>query len=103
MAKGDPISSPYVYDSGADWQGRHLTATFSFNNGNRNLSGLVVHRDPGCAYVAVLVGNPNGTPTRIPSSGSIPNGDTNVTQGQLNAAGFTTIENVLALQITATQ
>lgn len=103
MPKGDPVSTPYVYDSGADWQGRHLTATFSFDNATRALSGLVVHRDPGCRFIAVLIGDPNGVPTRVPASGKIPEGDTSVTAGQLSAVGFNTIEQVLALQITATQ
>jgi hypothetical protein len=102
MAKGDPISSPYVYDSGGDFQGRHLTATFAFDNVTRVLSGLTVHRDVGCVYVAVLIGSPNATPVRVPANGSIPTGDTPVTKGQLNAVGFTTVEDVLALQITAT-
>jgi hypothetical protein len=61
-----------------------------------------VHRDVGCLYVAVLIGNPNGTPVRVPASGSIPDGDTNISKGQLGANGFDVIEDVLALQITAT-
>lgn len=101
-AKGDPITSPYVYDSGPDANGKSLTCAFSFNNNNRSLSGAVVHRDPGCLYVAVLVGDPNGTPVRVPASGSIPEGDTSISKGQLSANGFSTVEDVLALQITAT-
>lgn len=103
MAKGDPVTTPYVYDSGPDIGGKKLTATFNFNNVSRVLSGAVVHRDVGCRYVAVLIGDPNGTPVRVPANGSIPTGDTSITQGQLNANGFTVVEDVLALQITATQ
>lgn len=103
MAKGDPVQTPYVYDSGGDNQNRHLTATFNFNNATRALSGAVVHRDPGCRFIAVLIGNPNGSPTRVPANGSIPEGDTAITAGQLSANGFHVIEDVLALQITATQ
>lgn len=102
MAKGDPITSPYLYDSGPDFLGRRLTCSFAFNNANRQLSGATVHRDPGCVYVAVLIGDPNGTPVRVPASGDIPEGDTPISKGQLNANGFTVIEDVLALQITAT-
>lgn len=102
MAKGDPVTSPYVYDSGGDYLDRHLTCSFTFSNSTRALSGATVHRDTGCVYVAVLIGDPNGTPTRIPTSGSIPEGDTPISKSQLNKAGFTTIEDVLALQITAT-
>lgn len=102
MAKGDPVSSPYVYDSGSDYQGLHLSCAFTFDNVTRVLSGATVHRDVGCVYVAVLIGDPNGLPTRIPASGAIPVGDTAITKAQLNARGFTVVEDVLALQITAT-
>lgn len=102
MAKGDPITSPYVYNSGPDANGNSLTCSFAFNNNNRSLSGATVHRDVGCLYVAVLVGNPNGTPVRVPASGSIPEGDTPISKGQLSSNGFDVIEDVLALQITAT-
>lgn len=102
MARGDPVSTPYVYNSGADYLGRHLTGTFNFDNVTRNLSSLVVHRDIGCVYIAVLIGNPNGTPIRVPPSGAIAEGNTTISQAQLNAVGLTTVEDVLALQITAT-
>lgn len=102
MAKGDPVVSPYLYDSGGDYLNRHLTCSFVFDNVTRVLSSALIHRDPGCVYIAVLVGNPNGTPVRVPASGAVPEGDTPVTKGQLNANGFTVIEDVLALQITAT-
>lgn len=102
MAKGDPVTSPYVYDTGSDYLGRHLTCSFAFDNVSRVLSGATVHRDVGCVYIAVLIGDPNGTPTRIPAAGAIPEGDTQISKGQLNANGYATIEDVLAKQITAT-
>jgi hypothetical protein len=102
MAKGDPVTTPYVYDSGGDSLDRHLTCSFAFDNVSRVLSGATVHRDVGCVYVAVLIGDPRSAPTRIPATGAIPTGDTAISKGQLNANGYTTIEDVLAKQITAT-
>lgn len=109
MAKGDPVSSPYIYDSGPDANGKKLTGTFNFNNATRALINLTVHRDVGCLYVAVLIGDPNSNSVvRVPASGQIPAGDTVVTAAQIAAAGQTkgvtlnTVEDVLALQMTAT-
>jgi hypothetical protein len=102
VAKGDPMTSPYVYDTGGDFLGRHLTCSFVFDNVTRVLASALIHRDIGCVYVAVLIGDTRTNPTRVPASGSVPAGDTPVTKGQLNANGFTVIEDVLALQITAT-
>src|SRR4051812_10877157 len=103
MAKGGPVKDGYSYDSGGDYQGNHLSCTFNFNEQTRALSGAVVHRDPGCLYVAVVFGQPDGVQVRIPAAGEIPEGDTAVSKGQLNSNGFSTIEDVLNLgQISAT-
>lgn len=109
MVHGGTVTSPYVYDSGADVNGKHLTGTFNFDNVTRALGNLVVHRDTGCLYIAVLIGNPNGAVVRVPASGQIPAGDTTVTAAQIAAAGqsagitLNTIEDVLALNLTATE
>jgi hypothetical protein len=110
VAKGDPVTSPYTYDSGADYQEHHLTCALSFDEGTRVLTTALVHRDPGCVYLAILIGDPNGTPVRLPASGAIPEDvggvGTSISHAQLDAAlgpiGVTTIEQVLALNITAT-
>jgi len=100
MAKGDTLVSPYVWDSGADNMGRHLSITIPFNNSTRAIqNGIVVHRDPDCLYTRVVIGFPDGTAQRTPSMQA---GDTTFTATQFrNATGFTTIDQVLALQITA--
>jgi hypothetical protein len=101
MAKGDPLLSPYVWDSGADSQGRHITITIPFNNSTRAiLNGIVVHRDAGCTYTRIVIGVPSDPSSR--RTASVPNGDTTFTANQFrNATGFTTIDQVLDLQITA--
>ena len=105
MAHGGPIQTPYVYDSGGDFAGLHITITINFNNATRALTGAVIHRDPGCQYTKIYVGlGPDGTPdsgTHTFNVGQL-NGDRSFSAAQLLAVGFSTIEDVLALgQITA--
>lgn len=101
MVKGDPLLSPWYWEA-ADYLGRKITVTVPFNDATRAiLNGIVVHRDPGCLYVRVV--------WDVPSSGSskrgpdIPEGgDITLTAVQLRqATGFRTIEDVLAVQVTA--
>jgi hypothetical protein len=105
MAKGDPISSPYVYDSGSDYQGKHVSITITFDNATRALLAGTLHRDAGCRYTKILIGlGPDGTPdttTHVFNIGGL-TGDLGVTAAQMTAVGLSTIEDVLALgQITA--
>lgn len=100
MAKGDPLLSPWTWDSGADYLGRHMSITLPFNNTTRAITnGGVIHRDAGCMYTKIVWGVPT-SPTSIRSA-SVPNGDTAISAAQVRALGFDTIEQVLALQITA--
>lgn len=102
MSKGDTITTPYVYDSGPDANGNSLVCSFRFNNGNRQLTVADLHRDTGCLYLALLIGNPNSSPTRMPASGALPEGDSSTNRGQMLAAGFDVFEDVVNWQITAT-
>lgn len=95
------VQSPYTYHSGYDNDGLELWAEFYFDNTTRVVSGGLCHRDPGCHWNAVLLGDPNGSPTRIPAAGAIPDGDTPLSQAEINAYGFATAEDLIAVQITA--
>lgn len=101
MAKGDPLLSPYVWDSGGDYLNRHITITIPFNNTTKAIqNGIVVHRDPGCLYTKIVFGVPGDASSQ--RTASVPDGDTTFNASQLrNATGFTTITQILALQITA--
>ncbi len=95
--------SPYTWDSGADYLGRHLSISIPFNTTTRAIqNGIAVHRDSGCLWSRVVYGVPSdGTSTRSPVA---PSGDTTLTAAQFTTATtFTTIDQVLALQITAEQ
>lgn len=101
MAKGDPLLSPYVWDSGADYLQRHITITIPFNNSTRAvLNGIVVHRDTDCVFTRIVIGVPSDPGSQ--RTARVSNGDTTFTANQFrNATGFTTIDQVLSLQITA--
>jgi hypothetical protein len=105
LAKGDPVSSPWVYDSGPDFQDRHVSITVVFNNATRILQSATLHRDAGCVYTHIYIGiGVDGKPETAAHTFDISNlsGDRSVTSTQLAAVGLNTIEDVLALgQITA--
>lgn len=104
-AKGDPVQSPWVYDSGPDYQGNRLTITVSFNNSTRAVTGAVVHRDAGCVYDHIYIGlGPDGRPNSSTRVFAVPNleGNRNITAAALNANGINVIEDLFLLgQITA--
>lgn len=102
MAKGDPITSPFVWQQ-SDTYGLVIRATFSFDNITRALTGAVVYRDPGCLKTTVYVGvGPDGQPesTAPKNIFEIPDGTTEINVNQMRQRGFATIEDVLAAQIT---
>lgn len=102
MAKGDPLTSPYVYEAG-DYQGKVIRITVTFDNATRAITGCTVHRDAGCVYNNIYVGlGGDGTPNSTTKSfKNIPTGDTVIPVSQLVNQGLTVIEDILALQITA--
>lgn len=104
MAKGDPLTSPYVWEA-LDYALQVIRITVTFNNATRAITGITVFRDPLCQYTKILIGTgADGTPDSTTRSVSVPAGTSVLSQGQLNALagnGISTIENVLSLQITA--
>lgn len=101
---GTPLS-PYVYDSGEDANGKHVTIRINYDNSTRALLGAVLHRDADCLYKRIFIGlggdgRPDST-THVFGIGNL-EGDRSVTAGGLSAVGLDTIEDVFALgQITA--
>ena len=99
MAKGwlDGVwSARYV-----DYLGRAIVVqvTYSTAGGGTNLDivnpGLTGNREAGCLFTHVQVGRPGGV-----RAFPIPEGDFNLTAGQLNAQGFGTIEELTSANIT---
>ena len=101
MAKGDPLLSPWYWEA-ADYLGRKITVTVPFDNATRSiLNGTVIHRDEGCLYVRIVWDNPTDA-TKAKRSPDVPEGDTTLTAQQIRSrTGFRTIEDVLAVQVTA--
>lgn len=104
MAHGGPVTSPYLALDAQDVAGNHLTMTFTFNEVDRSLISATIHRDPDCLWHRVLIGlGPDGTPDNSSHMFNVQglSGNRDFNSAQLRATGFVTIEDVLALQITA--
>ncbi|GAB3884671.1 hypothetical protein [Terrabacter terrigena] len=97
-----PITSPFFYDTGGDYQDNHLTITIPFDEVTRLIQdGGVIHRDPGCVYSVIVWDNPSD-PQKAKRLAGVPDGDTVVTARQIKqATGFTTAEDLVSVQITA--
>jgi hypothetical protein len=102
------IPNPYVWDSGADLEGRRVTISFTWDSLlTRALLGIVVHRDAGCQFTKILVGlgsdgTPDATDKVIDLSGL--EGDRQVPGQRIDyllTHGLATIDDILALQVTA--
>lgn len=93
--------NPWVYEAG-DYQGNMIRITVTFDSVTRVLSGASVFRDPACVYHKIYIGlGGDGRPDSTPHVFTVPSGTTAINKTTLNASGFTVIEDVLALQITA--
>jgi len=92
-----PPTSPWVFYSAADANGKVISATVTFD-GTNTLTGATVHRDANCAYNKVILGSIN-TDGSLPAGTRVFDvsnfvGDRSFTSGQLNAAGFTTVSDI---------
>jgi hypothetical protein len=101
VAKGDPLLSPWVSEF-RDYLGRVVRITVNFDDATRALTNAVLHRDTGCLWTKVVFDNPGDAvkAKRItaPADGQ---GDRTYTAAQLSAVGYTTIDQAMAVQITA--
>lgn len=95
------VTSPWVYQS-ADYRNKVIRITVTFNNTTKALTGATVFRDTDCVYTKIYIGlGSDGTPDTTPHTFAVPAGTTTITAGQLGANGLNTINDILALQITA--
>lgn len=96
------IQTPWVVPF-QDYLGRKVIITVNFDNTTRAISTAVVHRDSGCLWHFVVFDNPNDVQKAkklaAPADGA---GDATYTGAQIAAQGLSTIDQALALQITAT-
>jgi hypothetical protein len=101
MAHGDPFLSPWVCEF-QDYLGRAVRITTNFNNSTRALQNAVVHRDTGCLWHTIVFDNPSDAAKAkrlaAPNDGQ---GDRTYTANQLSGQGLSTIDQAMAIQITA--
>lgn len=104
MAKGDPVTSPYVWED-RDNEGDIIRITVTFNTSTRAITGITVFRDANCAYTRLFIGTgAGGNPNTTDKTVTVPAGTTVLSGAQLNQLanrGVGTIEEFLGLQITA--
>lgn len=100
MAKGDLFVSPWLWQAG-DYVGLLITIRVDWDNTTRALLDAVVHRDSGCQYHTIVFDVPSSPTSKrlaAPADGAA---DVTYTANQLKRQGLNTIDDVLALQITA--
>lgn len=95
------LTSPWVWTA-ADANGASITISVDFNASTRALQGATVVRNTGCLYRTILIGlGTDGTPDTAANAFPVPYGTSSLTARQLTRNGLATIDDVLALQITA--
>lgn len=101
MARGDPMTSPWIWTA-ADYLGRRIQISVAFNNSTFAITaGSTVFRDADCLYTKVYIGlGGDGTPETAQVF-SVPAGTTNLPRSAFTSNGLSTIQDVLALNITA--
>ena len=101
MARGDPLTSPWVWTA-ADYAGAVIRITVNFNNSTKALQNSSVFRDAACLYHNIYIGTgADGSPNTTTKAFAVPAGTSTVTANQMSSKGLNTIDDVMALQITA--
>src|SRR5690348_2968065 len=98
MAKGDPPTSPWVWEAN-DYLGRIIRISVAFNNSTFAIvNGSTVFRDPACLYTKVYVGTGNdGTVESSTHVFTVPAGTTTLNRTAFTNNGLNTINDVIAL------
>lgn len=102
-ARGDVLQSPWV-SRFADYQDKAITLSVTFNNATRSITGGSITRDAGCRFTKVLIGlGGDGVPDHTDKTFDVSGleGTQSVGKAPFTARGFSTVEDIQALQITA--
>lgn len=102
MARGDPLTSPWVWEA-IDYQGNKIRISVAFDNTTFAIvNGSTVFRDANCRFTKIYIGvGPDGTVESSPNVYAVPAGTTTLNRAAFTNNGLNTINDVLALQITA--
>lgn len=92
----NPPTSPWVWSSGSDWQGKQINLSFVYDSTTHALGDLTSVRDEGCVWTHLEIGL-GGQKKTI----AVPVGTRTFTPAQIAAAtGFTLIDQIWALNFT---
>jgi hypothetical protein len=101
MPKGQPITSPWVFET-VDNDEHPIRIQIDFDNDTRAILGGSFFRDPDCVYTKIYLGlGPDGTPNTSPMQWDVPVGSSGLDAPALASVGLDVIEDVLAVQVTA--
>lgn len=100
MARGDTPVSPWVWDS-RDYVGLRIVITVDWDNTTRALIDAIVHRDSGCQYTKIVFDVPSDAKSKRLAAPADGQADKTYTANQMRAQGLNTIDDILAVQITA--
>jgi hypothetical protein len=103
MGLGGTPHSPFVYEA-RDSTGKVIRAIIPYDDTTKAINAsATVHRDVGCAYTHVIIGeiNPDGSLPPGTFTVPVPLGDSTYTVAQMAAIGLTSITQVFSTQITA--
>lgn len=92
--------NPWTWNSG-DYVGLGIYISVAWNATSRALTSSTVTRDDGCQYNNILIGDPTSAAVKTlpaPADGQAP---ATYTAKQMSRQGLNTIDDVEALQITA--
>lgn len=98
MVRGDIPVSPWKW-AASDYQGKTISITVNYNNTSRALTSAQIVRQQGCLYGRIYFDEPDSGRDKVLT---VADGATrNFTANQMRQQGLDTIEDVMALQITA--
>ncbi len=104
MAEGRPATSPWIQEFGDNF-GMAIRITVEFDQATRRLTRITVFRDEGCQWTRILIGlGDDGAPDSTDKAIPVAAGTDVLTSQEMRRlanAGLDTIEDILALQITA--
>ena len=103
MGNGLPYvpPNPWVW-AAYDRNGIPLTISIPWNTNTRGVQGGNVTRTTGCELTTIYIGlGPDGTPNTAANVYTVAEGETSFAANVLRNNGLNTIDDVLALQITA--
>jgi hypothetical protein len=100
MPKGE-TPNPYTYET-TDSEERLFLVSFPWDAGTRALEDATTTRNEGCDFTRLLLGvGPDGVPDSTPMAFDVAEGTNPLTTATMAEVGVTTIDDVLAQQITA--